>query len=222
MKIRAVIFDLDDTLYPERDYAVSGFSACTHILTDDSHKKEDILGELIRLFDEDSNYVFNRYAKKRGLPDGIVEDCLKTYRSHEPALTLNGEAVSILKWLKEKHIKIGLLTDGRPEGQRAKIKALNLECYMDSIVITDELGGSMFRKPNPEGYEAVLRDLRLEPQESVYVGDNLKKDFLAPNTMGMVSVLYTGIKGMYFNSKPPVGGLPQHIVDCLSKLKKVL
>lgn len=46
----------------------------------------------------------------------------------------------MLERLKQNY-KLGLITDGRPEGQKAKIKALRLGKYFDEIIITDELVG---------------------------------------------------------------------------------
>jgi len=56
----------------------------------------------------------------------------------------------------------------------------------------------------------------------MYVGDNLAKDFLFPNASGMVSVLYTGVGGMYLSKTAPLGGCPQYVIDDLDKLKIVL
>ncbi len=91
------------------------------------------------------------------------------------------------------------------------------------MVITDELGGPGFRKPNPKGYDVILREMNVVPSESMYVGDNKEKDFLTPNSIGMLSVLYTGIKGMYNNNKAaPEGGTPQRTIRKLYELKDII
>lgn len=54
----------------------------------------------------------------------------------------------MIQKLKNKGIKVGIITDGRPGGQRKKLKALGLDEMIDDIIVTDELGGIQFRKPN--------------------------------------------------------------------------
>lgn len=79
-------------------------------------------------------------------------ECLDAYRFQEPDICLYTGVEELLKRLKYQH-KLGLITDGRPEGQKAKIKALELEKYFDEIIITDELGGVELRKPNPKSFQ---------------------------------------------------------------------
>lgn len=67
----------------------------------------------------------------------------------------------MIRNLKCKGIKVGIITDGRPEGQRNKIKALGLEELVDDIIITDELGGIQFRKPNDISFRIIQNRWRL-------------------------------------------------------------
>lgn len=57
------------------------------------------------------------------------------------------DVLGMLVRLNKNH-KVGLITDGRPEGQRAKIKAFGLDGIFEHIIITDELGGTEYRKPD--------------------------------------------------------------------------
>ena len=78
--------------------------------------------------------------------------------------------------IKDTGRKLGLITDGRPEGQRAKIAALGLADAFDEIIVTDELGGTEFRKPNPEAFELISRRRGVPFGEMAYVGDTLSRD----------------------------------------------
>jgi putative hydrolase of the HAD superfamily len=221
VRIKAVIFDLDDTLMPELDYVRSGFRACAALLGG-QRGEGAIYDELMRLFDEDRRMVFDRYCASHGLPEETARQCLTAYREHAPTVSLGEEAERILAWLRENGFLLGLLTDGRPEGQRAKIKALGLTERMDYMVVTDELGGPAFRKPNSLGYETVLRGLGALPQEAMYVADNPAKDFLAPNAMGMASVLYTGASGLYAAQSPAQNAAAQYTIERLEDLKRIV
>ena len=99
--------------------------------------------------------------------------------------------------MREKQIKIGIITDGRPEGQRNKIQALGLEELVDDIIITDELGGIQFRKPCDIAFRIMQTRWRLHTDEIVYVGDNVTKDFQAPRQIGMRSIFFGNPDGLY-------------------------
>ena len=106
----------------------------------------------------------------------------------------------VLKELKQRNIKIGIITDGRVDGQNNKIAALGLRDIVDDIIITDELGGEQFRKPCDIAYRIIQRRWELPFEEMVYVGDNAGKDFVAPRSLGMYSVWFDNIDGLYRDS----------------------
>jgi HAD superfamily hydrolase (TIGR01549 family) len=101
--------------------------------------------------------------------------------------------------LKSKGIKVGIITDGRPDGQRNKLDALGLD--VDDVIITDELGGVQFRKPCDIAFRIMTTRWRLNPADVVYVGDNPAKDFQAAQQLGMRSLWYRNVDGLYSNDK---------------------
>ena len=101
----------------------------------------------------------------------------------------------MLNELRNSGIKVGIITDGRPEGQRNKIDALGLD--VDDVLVTDELGGVQFRKPCDIAFRILMTRWRLNPSEIVYVADNPAKDFQAPQQLGMKSVYFFNPDGLY-------------------------
>src|SRR5690606_17551525 len=97
----------------------------------------------------------------------LIQQCLDVYRNHWPNIKLLPEAEAILIWLKNNNYKTGIITDGRPVGQWNKIKVLDIQKYCDAIIITDELGGLGFRKPNELSYRIMLKKLNVRPKEAV-------------------------------------------------------
>ena len=95
--------------------------------------------------------------------------------------------------------KIGLITDGRPEGQRNKLYALNIYNLLDEIIITDELGGIEYRKPNETAFRLMSQRLHIPFNQMVYVGDNPTKDFVAPERLGMQTIFFKNPNGLYSN-----------------------
>lgn len=101
---------------------------------------------------------------------------------------------------KKKGIKVGIITDGSPEGQLNKIIALGLNDLIDDIIITDELGGTQFRKPNDIAFRIMQNRWRSPFEQLVYVGENPNKDFLAPRQLGMRWLYFKNKEGLYSNS----------------------
>src|SRR5690606_1831285 len=120
---------------------------------------------------------------KSGIERLSVE-LLKAYRAHEPTgLQLHDDA----KWALEhfRKLPLGLITDGYPHVQRAKIAALGTGGLFRHIVVTDELGGKPFRKPCPAGFEKIAEVIAAD--RYAYVADNPAKDFVAPNVLGWLT-----------------------------------
>ena len=108
---------------------------------------------------------------------------LKVYRRHKPEIHLYDGVKEMLENLHQRGIRTGIITDGRPEGQRNKIEALGLEKMVDDIIITDELGGVQFRKPCDISFRIMTNKWRMNYGDIVYVGDNVNKDFQAPHNL---------------------------------------
>ena len=187
--IEAVIFDLDDTLYPEIEYVKSGFKKIA-----ERFKMPELELELWQSFERGGKPIDDVF-NARGIIN-LKDDALHVYRFQKPAIRLFDGVEGMLKRL-HKSYKIGIITDGRPEGQHAKIDALCLESKVDEIIITDELGGIEYRKPNPAAFILIQKKLGTPFEKMVYVGDNLQKDFHGPKKVGMKSIVLQRINGLY-------------------------
>ena len=188
--IQAVIFDLDDTLYGEKEYVRSGFDAVAK-----KHPEIDKLSEKLWRAFENGKPAFDEVLGKN---DSLKKECLAVYRNHAPNIHFYDGAETLIKRLREKNIKIGVITDGRPDGQHAKIASLGLESLVDEIIITDELGGAQFRKPCDIAFRIMQKKLGEPFEQMVYVGDNPKKDFTAPRALGMKSIWIKNSDGLYY------------------------
>lgn len=191
--LRAVIFDMDDTLYGEKEYVRSGYRQIAKLLPRIQNAEE----KLWKLFEEKKPAI-DELLKQEGLDsEELKQECLKTYRCQTPEIHLYRGVAELLAELRNQGFLLGIITDGRPEGQRAKIKALGLEGMVDEIIVTDELGGVEFRKPNPASFQAMKEKLDVEYSRMCYVGDNIKKDFIAPQKLGMRCIWFKNQDGLY-------------------------
>lgn len=211
--IKGVIFDLDDTLYSEKQYIRSGYSKIgEHLCRVDA-------GEKLWNYFLDGKPAIDCYLEEIGEIDKKTE-CLDVYRSQIPEIELYEGVNELIQSLKERGIKVGIITDGRPEGQRNKIKALGLDGLVDDIIITDELGGTQFRKPNDISFRIMQNRWRLSYEEIVYVGDNPNKDFQAPKQLGMRSVIFRNEDGLYSRNSYIFEHVAESIENILDKLMR--
>lgn len=191
--LKGVIFDLDDTLYNEKQYIRSGFRAIQEYLD-----IPDAADELWSCFEKNEPAI-DSYLKKIGRID-LKDECLKVYREHKPEIDLRADVVQQLEMLRAKGIKIGIITDGRPIGQRNKIQSLGLETLVDDIIITDELGGEQFRKPCDIAFRIMQRRWRVPFEQLIYIGDNIHKDLQAPKQLGMQWAIVKNKDSLYQTS----------------------
>lgn len=177
-----VIFDLDDTLYYEIDYLKSAYKEISKLLCKEvSVDYYVIYKEMLEFYDEGLD-VFKSVIKKY-CSSFKKEDLLNIYRIHKPNLKLPQDRIDVLNKLKTEHVNMGLLTDGRGHQQRNKIHALQLNNWFSEIIISEEFGSE---KPNVKNYK-YFEDV-FGKGHFFYVGDNLNKDFVTPNSMGWTTI----------------------------------
>lgn len=146
-----ITFDLDDTLYPERDFAFSGFDAVGRFI-EQRHGIIGFAGICKRLFDgPDRARILDVALSEVGLThDQPLPDLIELYRGHEPRIALCPDAARYLAGGGP----FALITDGPEATQRAKIAALGLDAYFDQIIPTGQWPDG-FGKPHPRAYEQV-------------------------------------------------------------------
>lgn len=206
-QIECVIFDLDDTLYPEKEYVRSGYKAVRDYLGGGYE------GNLWNYFEAGKSAI-DELLGELGRQDD-KDKAIEVYRRHKPNIHLYPGVIEMIKVLRVKGIKIGIITDGRTEGQRLKLSALNLFPFIDDVIITDELGGTQFRKPCDIAFRIMLTKWRLNPADIVYVGDNTEKDFRASQLLGMRNVWFNNPDGIY---NMDGNGVIQEITKILEKI----
>lgn len=224
MRIKAVVFDLDDTLISENQYIKSGYHHIAKFLSKRLNKdKEELYQVLLQLLHESPNNVFDRLFDKLEVSymKHTVMELVEKYRSHFPAIEFYDDVLPCLEALKRKGIKAGVITDGYANAQRQKLKAVRAYEHFDEIIITDELGREYW-KPHEKPYELIMEKLDEDYKNMVYVGDNMSKDFITPNKLGMVTVLINRAEGIYSNIKMEDEYTAKLEIKNLRDLEKIL
>ena len=191
--LNVILFDMDDTLYSEKEYVRSGYFEISRMFPNDKHAEE----ALWNLFCDGKKAIDEYLIQENIFTPVMKEKCLNIYRFNKPNIHLYAGVRKMLEKLRENY-QLGLITDGRPEGQRAKIEVLGLQELFDEIIITDELGGSKYRKPNSEAFCRMAKKFNQEYSRMCYVGDNINKDFIAPQMLGMKCIWFKNSDGLYY------------------------
>lgn len=197
MGYAAVVFDLDDTLYSEKEYVKSGYRKVAVEVLKDIGAYE----RLWKAFEEGKPAIDTVLLEAEIYSEELKVECLKVYRDQLPDIHLYEGVKEMLEDLRKAGKKTGIITDGRVVGQTNKIEKLGLHELVDEIIVTDELAGhgnaNLFRKPNSIAFEIMQRRLNVRFEEMIYVGDNLAKDFVAPQKLGMAYAYVDNIEGIY-------------------------
>jgi len=221
--IQAVVFDLDDTLYPERQYVRSGYAAVAEDLRQKLGCEERFerwlwnrfcQGQATGAFDA-LNQNFQLHLSK----DQIIQ-CVKVYRGHRPHIHPYEGVCDLLSRLHAQY-RLGLLSDGFLPAQRLKLEALNLARYFDAVVFTEELGREYW-KPSPAGFEKIRQVLDVPHEAFAYVSDNPAKDFVAPNALGWRTIQYLRPEQIHADRPAPKDGQAQITVRLPGELHTAL
>jgi putative hydrolase of the HAD superfamily len=209
-----VIFDLDDTLYPERAFVESGFRHIDDLLTQQLGRS--VVAEMMDRFDRRED-VFEWILSQLPMPAAIGKDrLLQEYRSHLPRIGLGEGAKELLDHLRSLGVEIGLMTDGRSLTQRNKIKALGLQAYLTDILISEEFGSE---KPDPRNYRFFAE--KYPDRSFVFIGDNTRKDFIVPAQLGWTTICLKcsgkNIHRQDFSLRPG----PDHIISSLRDVRLI-
>jgi putative hydrolase of the HAD superfamily len=172
------VFDLDDTLYKEVDYQKSGFKAVIDMV----RRLYNI--DVVNLVEESHTNgldVFEEICLYLNLPLSNKESFLWYYRLHKPDIELSADTKITLQAITNNSRHTAIITDGRVLSQKFKIDALGLS-KIPSFV-SDEWGEI---KPGINRFLHVMKTLQAD--RYIYVGDNIKKDFIAPNELGWITI----------------------------------
>lgn len=200
--IRAVIFDLDNTVY---DYDACNTIAlgklCRHVcskyhLTHDMFEKK--FGQARKQVKEqlgDTGAAHNRILYMQALLELIgeppAENAIELYDVYWNSVLENMRLYRyvepLIKYLHRESIRIGVLTDLTAHIQHRKIRRLNLQRHIDALVTSEEVGKE---KPSRIAFDKIKDKLGVPADEILVVGDSLEKDIRGARNAGMHGLLF--------------------------------
>jgi len=221
---RAVIFDLDDTLYPVRRFRRSGWAAVAeHLERTRGLDRVRSLRVLTGVIDgarrgQELQVLLDAWR----LPSVLLSELLGVFRAHHPHLPLPDVSKHVLASLRPDW-KLGVLTNGVAAVQARKVRALGIEPLVDAVVYAVQHGGGL-GKPEAAPFQAILARLGADPSQTVFVGDDEWCDIGGARRMGMRTVRLTAWTGLSGESRadaviPSLAELPSLVDSLLTKGK---
>ncbi|HLD48481.1 MAG TPA: HAD family hydrolase [Desulfobaccales bacterium] len=218
-------FDLDDTLYPEREFVYSGFMAVARHLADlGAIDAESFFNTATGLFAAGARgNIFDLALERFAVvfPETQIKELVRVYQEHPPQIRPFAGSSRLLQLLKAKGAVLALISDGPWPTQQNKLRALGLEAWFDHLVFTGAHGED-WGKPSPRAFQEVMGQSGVPAAACVYVADNPGKDFVGPNRLGWHTIRVREPIGLYRDASPPPGGEPQATVNTFSALGDLL
>jgi putative hydrolase of the HAD superfamily len=199
---RAIVFDLDETLYAERRFVLSGFAAVARTVGGgDEAATARVFRTLARAFRAGNRATaFQRLCEAEGWPPARVPEFIELLRNHTPTLRLPRATAETLRRLR-RGWRLGILTNGLPEVQARKVAALGVEALVDAVVYAAQHGTGR-GKPDREAFDEIAARLRVPHERCVFVGDDPRCDVEGARAAGMLTIRIQ--RGPHARTVPPV------------------
>jgi putative hydrolase of the HAD superfamily len=186
---RAVVFDMDDTLYPFQRFRLSGFVAVAARLHRETGVNERrAFRELVRASRGVSRgRELQACLDAFGLPRQLVAPLAALIDAHEPSIRLPRTSARVMAQLRDDGWQVGVLTNGPVARQARRVRALGLERVADAVVYAARYGSGQ-GKPEPEPFEEIARRLDVSPRHILFVGDDEACDVMGATRAGMHAI----------------------------------
>lgn len=190
--IAAVLFDLDDTLFPQQAWLRGAWEAVARTASGWGIDHTALSEALVTVAAEgsDRGRIIDRALEAirvPGAPEVPVGDLVAAFRAHRPSCLEAYPGVHLALARLGAAVRLGLVSDGDVEIQQAKLDALGLTSAFDVVVFSDALGRDR-RKPDPAPFLLALHRLGQRPDEAVFVGDRPQKDIAGARAAGMRAI----------------------------------
>lgn len=214
--IRAVLFDLDETLLDRTNSLVAfladqharfgtalghapfaAWRECFLALDQRGHvHKSVVYPEILKMFDGDA-----------GLADTLLADYRENCSRHAIPFVNMAE---LLRLLRARGVRLGIVTNGETDFQWRHIVALGLDAMVDAMLISQAEG---LRKPDAALFHRAAERLGVTPDQCLFVGDNPQADILGAHGAGMQTAWLKGEQTWPASLPPNPGAVIARLMD---------
>lgn len=196
-KIKAVFFDIDNTLYDSktlsqmarRNSVIAMIDAGLKVSFDRAMKK---LNEIIEKYGANYPKHYNKLLESFGIKSHkIVAAGVVAYEKtkHAYLRPFPGVVPALLEL--KKNYRLGIISNGLAIKQWEKLINLNLHHFFDVVITSEEAG---YEKPDKKIFEIALKEIKAEPGEAVMIGDKEIEDIKGAKSIGMHAINIKALK----------------------------
>jgi len=183
--LTCIMFDMDNTLF---DFVEAKTRACQEIV--DHLGCGDAL-ELLQYFRrpgcgfEDWNNIRDYILDMGVFSRSTYDECCKIYETEKlRAVDPYPNAIPTIRELKNMGLKIAILTDAHSKNAKKRLEKTGFSQWLDALFCADITGSS---KPSHQTFLFALEALDLQPCETLFVGDSLRRDIAPSKALGMLT-----------------------------------
>ncbi|MGZ7095039.1 MAG: TIGR02253 family HAD-type hydrolase [Methanobacterium sp.] len=192
--IKAVFFDIDDTLYDTSGFAKLARRAALNVMIDaglplESEEAYLLLREIIDEYGSNYGKHFNVLTKKifgEEKPLLIALGMITYHNVKFALLRLFPQTTKTLIFLKEKGYKLGVISNGKTIKQWEKLIRLDLHHFFDHVITSEE---ARVEKPDTRIFELAMKKMECNANNSIMIGNKFREDIIGALNSGMGAIL---------------------------------
>ena len=190
MSIKAVLFDLDQTLINFIKMKIEACRSAIKAMIKAGLKIEERTG-LKKLMETyfrlgiESDVAFTKFLEEQTgeVNNKILKAAIDAYLKRKPDfLKPYPYVLETLKMLKSKNLNLGIITDARRRKAVQRLDAMDITHFFDIIITFDD---TEEKKPSKSPFKLAMKKLNLYPEEILFVGDSMVKDIVPAKKLGM-------------------------------------
>ena len=220
--IRAVLFDLDNTLTDFMKMKEASIDGAVDAMIDMglALDREDVNRKIYEVYDREGieyQNVFDHFLKEQlgEVPPRILAAAIVGYRrARDTYLVLYPHVRYTLNELLRRGIRLAVLSDAPAIQAWMRLHHLALHHIFEFVVTFDDTGA---HKPSPIGFRKVLSLLEMEPEEVLMVGDWPERDMVGAARLGIPTVF-----ARYGDTKGVTESGADHDVDDIKELLEII
>lgn len=192
MTLKAVIFDLDQTLL-DRTRSLDKFLnwQVDSLGVVEAPLKSEFIQRFI-LIDANGavwkDQVYAQLIREFGIHHLSASELLHSYIQEFRRFSTPFDDVELTIEKLFKHgFKLGLISNGKSPFQEYNFQALGIDAYFSSVIVSEAVH---LRKPDPAIFQLSCQQLGVELSEAVYVGDNKSVDVEGAKNAGLQAIYF--------------------------------
>lgn len=225
--IKAVFFDIDDTLYDTSGFAKLARKAALNVMIDaglplESDQAYALLREIIDEYGSNYDKHFNILTKKvlgEEKPLLIALGMITYHNVKFALLRLFPQTTKTLIYLKEKGYHLGVISNGKTIKQWEKLIRLDLHHFFDEVITSEEAG---VEKPDVRIFNAAMKKMECKPSKSIMIGNKFNEDIKGALDSGMLAILVNSKLSKQDEQYLKNNNQKIEVLDHIGELKNIL